>query len=188
MAQLSPNAFKSVIDIDVLGSYNVAKAAMPHLITSAQKSKQDPSRGVGGRVIFISATMHYTGWPLQTHVAAAKAAVDALSANMAIEYGPLGITSNVIAPGPIEGTEGMKRLSTLTSSSKSSARTVPLQRMGTVKNIADATVYLFTDTGDYVNGDVLVVDGGAWRTMGTGIENGAKYPESVMATKPLSKL
>lgn len=121
---------------------------------------------------------------MQTHVAAAKAAVDALSANIAIEYGPHGVTSNVITPGPIEGTEGMKRLANLSNTTKNGARTIPLQRMGTVKNIADATVYLFTDTGDYVNGEVLVVDGGAWRTMGTGVGDGANYPACVMSTKP----
>lgn len=184
MSQLSPNAFKSVIDIDVLGSFNAAKVALPHLVASAQKSKQNPARGPGGRVIFISATFHYTGWPMQTHVAAAKAAVDALSGNIAIEYGPHGVTSNVIAPGPIEGTEGMKRLATLSNTTKDGARTIPLQRMGTIKNIADATVFLFTDTGDYVNGEVLVVDGGAWRTMGTGVGDGANYPACVMSAKP----
>ena len=99
MAQLSPNAFKSVIDIDVLGSYNTVKAALPYLVESAAKHKSDgvtPSpSGTGGRVIFVSATIHYTGVPMQTHVAVAKAGVDALANNVAIEYGPLGITSNV---------------------------------------------------------------------------------------------
>ncbi|ERF75996.1 hypothetical protein EPUS_08250 [Endocarpon pusillum Z07020] len=105
LSHLSANAFKSVIDIDVLGSYNTAKAVLPHLVKSASTSTS------GGRLIFVSATIHYTGAPLQTHVAVAKAGVDALSANVAIEYGPRGLTSNVIAPGPIAATEGMERLS-----------------------------------------------------------------------------
>ena len=67
-------------------------------------AKESPGT-TGGRAVFVSATMHYTGVPFQTHVAAAKAGVDALSNNIALEFGPLGITSNVIAPGPIEGTE-----------------------------------------------------------------------------------
>jgi peroxisomal 2,4-dienoyl-CoA reductase len=61
--------------------------------------------GTGGRIIFISATIHYTGIPFQTHVAVAKAGIDALSHNIALEFGPLGITSNIIAPGPIANTE-----------------------------------------------------------------------------------
>jgi 2,4-dienoyl-CoA reductase [(3E)-enoyl-CoA-producing], peroxisomal len=158
MEQLSANAFKSVIDIDVLGTYNTMKAALPHIVKSASKHKTDgrtpPAGGTGGRVISISATFHYTGQVLQTHVVAAKAAVDALANNVAIEYGPLGVTSNVIAPGPIVGTEGMDRLSRKT---EREGRGIPLNRYGTVKEIADATVYLFSDTGNYVNGETLVV-------------------------------
>jgi 2,4-dienoyl-CoA reductase [(3E)-enoyl-CoA-producing], peroxisomal len=61
--------------------------------------------GPGGRIIFVSATMHYTGMVFQTHVTVAKAGVDALSNNIALEFGPLGITSNIISPGPIANTE-----------------------------------------------------------------------------------
>lgn len=66
---------------------------------------QPSPAGTGGRIIFVSATLHYRGSPFQTHVAVAKAGVDALSNNVAIEFGPLGVTSNVIAPGPIAQTE-----------------------------------------------------------------------------------
>lgn len=61
--------------------------------------------GTGGRIIFISATLHYKGSPYQAHVSVAKAGIDALSHSVAIEYGPLGVTSNIIAPGPIASTE-----------------------------------------------------------------------------------
>lgn len=66
---------------------------------------QPSPAGTGGRIIFVSATLHYRGSPFQTHVAVAKAGVDALSNNVAIEFGPLGVTSNIIAPGPIAQTE-----------------------------------------------------------------------------------
>ena len=125
----------------------------------------------------------------------AKAGVDALSANIAIEYGPFGLTSNVIAPGPIAGTEGMDRLSSPDSSqnlngwnSSSSAsassslppqppsfKPVPLGRCGTVKEIADATVWLFSDAANYVNGEVVVVDGAAWRTSGAALGSGGRF-------------
>jgi peroxisomal 2,4-dienoyl-CoA reductase len=114
-----------------------------------------PKSGTGGRIIFISATIHYTGLPLQTHAAVAKAGVDALSNAIAIELGPRGVTSNVIAPGPIGSTEGMERLAR-TSDAAAVASRVPVGRFGNVKEIADATVYLFSDTGNYVNGDTLV--------------------------------
>lgn len=170
MEQLSANAFKTVIDIDVLGSYNTAKVCIPHLLKSVQKYNSEgglprsEASGPGGRIIFVSATIHYTGIPMQTHVAAAKAAVDSLSNNIAIEYGPLGITSNIIAPGPIKGTEGMERLGGKLRKGEKPGKTIPLGRWGSIKEIADATVYLFSDAANYVNGTVSVVDGGAWRT------------------------
>ena len=147
--QLSSNAFKSVIDIDILGSFNTVKATLPFLVKSASINRtdgKDPLPGTGGRIIFVSATLHYAGTPLQTHVGAAKAGVDSLSNSVAIEYGPRGLTSNVIAPGPIEATEGMSRLS---RNSEKAWSWIPSGRLGTVREIADATVYLFSGAGNY---------------------------------------
>lgn len=143
---LSSNAFKSVVSIDLLGSFNTAKACFEQL----RKNK--------GSILFVSATLHYYGIPFQIHVGAAKAGVDALSNALAVELGPLGIRSNCIAPGLIKGTEGFERLLTgLDIESK-----IPLQRYGTVEDIAQATIFLFSLAGDYVNGSVQIVDGGAW--------------------------
>lgn len=159
MDQISENAMKSVIDIDVLGSYNTVKATLPYLIESAGKHRTDgktqPPNGTGGRIIFVSATLHYAGTPLQSHVSVAKAGVDAMAVSVAIEQGPKGVTSNVIAPGPIADTEGVDRLSKK-DTREASAKSIPSGRYGTVKEIADATIYLFSDTGNYVNGEVLV--------------------------------
>ncbi|KAI3404935.1 hypothetical protein KGF56_002264 [Candida oxycetoniae] len=146
---LSSNAFKSVIDIDLLGSFNTVKACFGEL----RKNK--------GAIIFVSATLHYYGVPFQIHVGAAKAGVDALSNALAVELGPLGIRSNCIAPGPIDDTEGMSRLAR--GGKERIIQKVPLQRMGTKQDIADATVYLFSPASSYVTGDVLVVDGGSWQ-------------------------
>lgn len=182
--QLSINAFKSVIDIDVIGSYNTLKATIPYLTASAAKHRIDPETpksslvGTGGRIIFISATIHYTGLPLQTHVAVAKAGVDALSNNVAIEFGPLGVTSNVISPGPIEKTEGFERLLPATEKSRV-RREQPLGKFGTVKDIADATVYIFSDAGSYLNGQTLVVDGASWRK-GFSAGGDIKYPDFLL--------
>ncbi|KAF1847436.1 peroxisomal 2,4-dienoyl-CoA reductase-like protein SPS19 [Cucurbitaria berberidis CBS 394.84] len=180
--QISPNALKSVIDIDVLGSYNTVKATLPYLVESAAKHKTNgktaPRNGTGGRIIFVSATLHYTGTPLQSHVSVAKAGVDAMATAVALEQGPKGITSNVIAPGPIADTEGVARLSKKETRDLS-YKAIPSQRYGTVKEIADATIYLFSDSGNFVNGETLVVDGGQWHTAGYG--NGFAYPDFLLS-------
>ncbi|KAF2235743.1 NAD(P)-binding protein [Viridothelium virens] len=162
ISQLSPNAFKAVMDIDILGSYNTLKATVDYLLESVQKHKPaTPAHSATrssfptGRIIFVSATLHYTGLPMQTHVSAAKAGIDALSASVGIEYGPRGLTSNIIAPGPIAGTEGMDRLATAGGMEKAS-KGVPIGRLGTVRDIADATVFLFSEAGGFVNAEVLV--------------------------------
>ncbi|KFY33867.1 hypothetical protein V494_07251 [Pseudogymnoascus sp. VKM F-4513 (FW-928)] len=177
---LSTNAFKTVMEIDVVGSFNTLKATLPYLLESAAENKNDGNNpSTGGRIIFVSATLHYSGTPFQTHVAAAKAAIDALAANAAIEFGPRGITSNIIAPGPIGGTEGMERLVGAEGMEAAKA-SVPLGRYGRVKEVADATVFLFSDAGNFVNGDLLVVDGGSWRTPMNGLGAEMSYPRNVL--------
>lgn len=185
MSQLSMNAFKAVIDIDTVGSFNTAKACLPYLVDSVKKHKNSgkaSSTGTGGRMIFVSAAFHYAGAPLQSHVMAAKAAVDQISNAVAIEYGPYGITSNVITPGPIAGTEGMERLSKQDEASKKQGmKGIPLGRWGETREIADATIFLFSEAASYINGHVLVVDGGQWR-MGTGMGRGAwQYPDFLLS-------
>lgn len=186
ISQLSHNAFKAVIDIDVVGSYNVTKLALPHLIASAQRHRSSPSQGPAGRIIYISATIHFKGLPLQSHVAAAKAGVDALSASVAIEYGPLGITSNVIAPGAIAGTEGMNRLGRPAEDTDSKLRRIPLGRLGTARDIADATVFLFSDAASYITGSAIVVDGGAWRTHAAQPGEDFVYPDFILSKESVT--
>ncbi|KAK6208240.1 hypothetical protein LQW54_007022 [Pestalotiopsis sp. IQ-011] len=182
---LSSNGFKSVMDIDVLGTFNTIKATVPYLIESAKRNPNPSQDGLtGGRIIFVSASFHYTGMPLQAHVAAAKSSVDSLMASVSLEYGPYGITSNVISPGAIANTEGMRRLSGGNEGDKwKIAASVPSGRWGTVRDIADATIYLFSDTGNYVNGEVLVVDGAAWRLKtgsGPGTDESTQYPKFLL--------
>lgn len=164
-AHLSPNAFKSVVDIDLLGSFNTVKACLPELL----KTK--------GSVLFVSATLHYYGVPFQAHVGAAKAGVDALSNALAVELGPLGIRCNCVAPGPIDNTEGLKRL-TPGELKSSATKAIPLQRLGTTKDIADVTVFLFSPAASFVSGTITAVDGGAWH-VGTTFSRDM-YPEYFM--------
>lgn len=131
----------------------------------------------------------------------AKSAVNALSNNLAIEMGPLGVTSNVIAPGPIGATEGMDRLTLASNADKDTSSRIPLGRQGSVRDIADATVYLFSDAANYVNGDILIgihfppftycpaslichtVDGGAWHTMGGAPGHNVPYPDFLLSSE-----
>lgn len=146
--QLSPNGFKSVVDIDLLGSFNATRAAFPQLSQSR------------GNVIFISAGMAYVPFPYQVHVGAAKAGIDMMMRNLALEWGKYGVRANSIVPGPIEGTEGMRRLGG-EKYDASRDRSIPLRRFGTVDDIGQAAVFLASPLAAYVTGTVLVVDGGS---------------------------
>ncbi|KAG0149257.1 hypothetical protein CROQUDRAFT_653828 [Cronartium quercuum f. sp. fusiforme G11] len=160
--QLSSNAFKSVIEIDLLGTYQTIKATLPHV------------KKAGGSYISVSATLHYAGTPLQAHVSAAKAGVDALSQAVAVEFGPHGVRSNIIAPGPIADTEGFSRLST-PESHDTLTQGIPLQRFGSRDDIGNATVFLFSSAASYITGSVLVVDGGEHHLRAT-TSLAANYP------------
>ena len=147
--ELSPNGFGTVVDIDLKGTFNVCRSAFAEL----KKHR--------GQILNISATLHYLGTPMQLQVSAAKAGVDALTRNLAVEWGPYGIRVNAIAPGPIEDTEGMKRLVPEPIKQKLRER-IPLRRFGLIKDIENAAVFLCSDAAAYINGAVLVVDGGQW--------------------------
>src|SRR5262244_3814687 len=139
--ELSPNGFGTVVDIDLKGTFNVCRA------TFAQLKEHH------GQVLNISATLHYLGTPLQLHVSAAKAGVDALTRNLAVEWGRHGIRVNAIAPGPIEDTEGMKRLVPEQIKQKLRQR-VPLGRFGLIADIEKAAVFLCSDAASYINGAI----------------------------------
>ena len=147
--ELSPNGFGTVVDIDLKGTFNVCRAAFAEL----KKNH--------GQILNISATLHYLGTPMQLHVSAAKAGVDALTTNLAVEWGPHGIRVNAIAPGPIGDTEGMKRLVPEPIKEKLRKR-IPLGRFGLIEDIENAAVFLCSDAASYINGAVIVVDGGHW--------------------------
>jgi NAD(P)-dependent dehydrogenase (short-subunit alcohol dehydrogenase family) len=145
---LSPNGFKSVVDIDLLGSFNATRLAFDQLARTR------------GSVIFVSAGMAYVPYPYQAHVGAAKAGIDMMMKNLALEWGRHGIRLNSIVPGPIAGTEGMKRLGG-SAFEHARSRAIPLGRYGTTDEIGHAAVFLASPLAAYVTGTVLVVDGGS---------------------------
>ncbi len=145
---MSPNAFKTVIDIDLLGSFNVVRAAYAHL------------RKPGASVVQISAGQAFTPTPYQAHVCAAKAGVDMLTRVLALEWGAEGVRINSIVPGPIADTEGIRRLAPGDDAIQAMTERVPLKRMGTVDDIARMTMMLASDWGAWITGAVIPVDGG----------------------------
>mmetsp|Transcript_105596 Transcript_105596/g.268226 ORF Transcript_105596/g.268226 Transcript_105596/m.268226 type:complete len:294 (-) Transcript_105596:67-948(-) len=185
--QLSSNGFKTVMEIDTLGMFNMTSAAF----SSLKESK------FGGVVTSITATLHFTATWYQVAPVAAKAAIEALTRTIAMEWGEYGIRCNCVAPGPIEGTPGMEKL----SGGKAAEMTwpgIPLQRAGKKAEIASACIFLCLNK--YITGHSMVVDGGEWfgkvqsmpREMVTkisrGVETGSRNMGPGSATPPSSKL
>jgi len=159
---LSANAWRSVVEIDLFGTFYCSQAVMPVMREHG-----------GGRIVNISMTLHYRGWPQMAHATAAKAGVDALTRTLALEWAPHGIRVNAIAPGPIP-TEGVKKAFAPPNQSAPDVfaleramgdyakRAIPLGRWGTPRDIANAVTFLASPAGDWVTGSIFVIDGGEW--------------------------
>jgi NAD(P)-dependent dehydrogenase (short-subunit alcohol dehydrogenase family) len=145
--RLSANGFKTVIDIDLLGSFNASSAAVNQL------------KQTKGSIIYVSAGMAYMPHAYQVHVGAAKAGIDMMMKNLALEWGRYGIRVNSIVPGPIAGTEGAKRL-TDPGAQAALIEAVPLHRLGTVDDIGQTAVFLASPLATYITGCVVICDGG----------------------------
>lgn len=152
---MSPNGFRAVVDIDLIGTYHVLRAGYEAL------------RRPGACVINISAPQAFVAAPLQSHVCAAKAGVDMLTRVLALEWGEAGVRVNSIVPGPIADTEGMARLAPGETMQRAVAESVPLKRMGDKADVANLALALASPLGAYVNGAVIPVDGG-WSLTGFG--------------------
>jgi peroxisomal 2,4-dienoyl-CoA reductase len=148
---MSSNAFKAVVDIDLVGTFNVSKAAYEAYLGDH-----------GGAIVNITAAIQYRGMALQAHVTAAKAGIDALSRSCAIEWGAAGVRVNVVAPGGMAGTEGMRRFAGIGGDGAQN----PMRRVGTGREVADAVLFLASEAASYITGAILVVDGGGWLANG----------------------
>jgi len=145
---MSANGFRAVMDIDVLGTFNVMRAAHPFL------------RKPGASLLAISANHATKPVPYQSHVCAAKAAIEMLMKCIAIEWGPDGIRANCITPGPTADTEGMRRLAPTPEIEEIVKQNAPLRRYGTKDELADLALYLCSDAAGYITGNAYVCDGG----------------------------
>jgi NAD(P)-dependent dehydrogenase (short-subunit alcohol dehydrogenase family) len=162
---MSANGFKAVVDIDLLGTFNVLRAAHAFLAKP------------GAAVVNISAPQSLNPMAMQVHVCAAKAGVDMVTRVLAIEWGGDGIRVNSIVPGPIDGTEGIRRLAPTDAARAAVVRRVPLGRMGTREDVARLALFLASPYASFITGAVVPVDGGACLmgggTISAGIEAGA---------------
>lgn len=146
---LSSNAFRTVVEIDLIGTFNVFRSCYDYL------------RRPGASLIAITSGQARAPFMFQAHANAAKAGVDALTRSLAMEWGPAGIRVNGIAPGPISDTEGMARLAPTEEATAGIKARIPLRDFGSKRDIADMAVYLASPNAAYVTGTILDCDGGS---------------------------
>lgn len=148
-ASISPNGFRTVVEIDLVGTFTLFRLAYEHL------------RKPGASLLAITAPQAVRPLPLQAHACAAKAGINMLIKCLAVEWGPAGVRVNGLSPGPIENSAGMdKAIGGDPAMVETVRRSVPLRRWGRHDDVADAALYLASDAASYVTGTILDVDGG----------------------------
>lgn len=145
---ISPNGFKTVVHIDLLGTYNVFRAAY------------DVVAKPGASLIAITAPQAVQPLPQQVHVCAAKAGVNMVVKVLAMEWGAAGIRVNAISPGPIAGTEGVQRMAPSDADKATWRERTAIKRFGTPGDIAKAAIFLASEEASYITGTILDCDGG----------------------------
>ncbi len=148
VTKISPNGFKAVVDIDLLGTYNLFWKAYEHL------------NKPGASLIAITAPQGSVAMPFQAHVCAAKAGINMLVQCLALEWGAEGVRVNAISPGPINGTEGVARLAPTEQIRKVWTDRIALKRFGEAAEIGQLAAFLCSDQAAYMTGAIVPCDGG----------------------------
>jgi 3-oxoacyl-[acyl-carrier protein] reductase len=146
LVTMSEDAFRDVVDTNLLGAYRVAKRAARAMLRMRR-----------GRLIFISSVSATLGAAGQANYAASKAGLIGLSRSLARELAPRGITSNVVAPGPIR----TDMTDALTDAQRDAiVSQVPARRMGAPEDVAALVAFLASPAASYITGALIPVDGG----------------------------
>lgn len=145
---MSSNAFRTVVDIDLNGTFNVFRGCRDLLATP------------GASLIAITAGQAINAIPLQAHACAAKAGINQLVKVLAMEWGP-DVRVNGISPGPIADTEGMARLAPDENARALDFERIPLKRWGKVSEVAEAAAFLCSGSASNITGTILDCDGGS---------------------------
>ncbi len=155
--KLTPKGWNTVIDTTLNGTFACCRAVGLRMIEQG-----------GGKIINITATLHFKGSPGLIAPTAAKAGVEALTKTLALEWAKFNILVNAIAPGPVYTPGSTSNLWSNQAFHDTVKRGVPLGRFGTAEDIANMAIYLASPAGDYITGATLVVDGGEWLQKGLG--------------------
>lgn len=139
---ISYNGFKTIVDIDLSGTYNVSKACYSKYLKEH-----------GGSVVNITAPFANWGVAYQAHVAAAKTGVESLTRSCAVEWASKGIRVNSVAPGGIADTEGVDRVAEVSDKMQGEAV------IGTKQDIANTVLFLASDSASFISGVCIRVDG-----------------------------
>jgi NAD(P)-dependent dehydrogenase (short-subunit alcohol dehydrogenase family) len=150
--ELTPGAFEAVIGIVLMGTINVTMACGRKWLAAKH----------AGVILNIAATYADTGSAYVVPSAMAKAGVAALTRSLAVEWGNRGIRLNAIAPGPIPTQGAFSRLLPRPELEKFALDRNPLGRFGTAQELANLAAFLVSEGSGYVNGEVVVMDGGEW--------------------------
>ena len=157
---LSRNAWTSVIDIVLHGTANATRSFGERMLEGMLEfTPAGRTRGATPSILNIVAGYAWTGAPGVSHSGAAKAGVLNLTRSLAVEWAP-HVRVNAVSPGPIAGTEGMRRLGEDLGLADAVVAATPLRRMGEPADIANACLFLASPAAAYVTGACLVVDGG----------------------------
>ena len=152
--RLSANAFDTIIDIVLKGTKNCTLAFGKHWIAKKETNKS---------VVNIVTTYAFTGSAYVVPSATAKAGVLAMTRSLAVEWAKYGMRFNAIAPGPFPTKGAWDRLLPGDLKEKFDlSKKVPLKRVGDHQELANLAAYLVSDFSAYLNGEVIVIDGGEW--------------------------
>ena len=153
--KLPHKGWHSVVDTTLNGTFYCSQAVGRRMIEQG-----------GGKIINITATLHFKGSPGLVAPTAAKAGVEALTKTLALEWAKFNILVNAIAPGPVYTPGSDSNLWSNTTFHDMVKRGVPLGRFGMAEDIANMAIFLASPAGDYITGATMVVDGGEWLKKG----------------------